>query len=72
MKIVGTCSLCSGPVAVPDRTGWFFTGDLVPSIPTCRTCGAVKKDGYGPVIDMVQHSTVTYTWSPAKLKGKKK
>lgn len=48
MTIIGTCSICGGPVTVPDL--W---GGVVPPIPTCSQCGAVKA-GHGPVIEMVK------------------
>lgn len=46
-RIIGTCSICGGPVTVP--TSWL---GVYPPVPTCRTCGAIKKESYGPVIDM--------------------
>lgn len=53
--IVGTCSLCGGPVGVP--TIW---GSVTPAVPTCLHCRAVKKDnGYGPTIDMRPATGVT-------------
>lgn len=44
--IIGTCSLCGGPVESPDT--WLGT---LPAPVTCKSCGAVKPQ-YGPVIDM--------------------
>ena len=56
-RTVGTCSNCSGRVAVPDL--WLGVG---PPIATCEQCGATKKQPHGPVIDMddppVNRSTV--------------
>ena len=46
-QIVGTCGLCSGPVVLP--IAWW---GVVPSVPTCRACGAVAKQSYGPVLPM--------------------
>ncbi len=46
-QVLGTCSLCSGPVTVPQT--WM---GLYPPPPTCQRCGAVKKESYGPVIEM--------------------
>ncbi|MHC4619678.1 MAG: hypothetical protein ACYTEQ_18175 [Planctomycetota bacterium] len=45
-QIIGTCSICGGPVVVP-MVFW----SVVPPVPTCGRCGATK--GHGPVIDMV-------------------
>jgi hypothetical protein len=59
-RIVGTCSLCSGPVTVtdvPPRTG-IVRGNNVeweggsPGTPTCENCGAVAIGPHGPVITM--------------------
>lgn len=47
-SIVGTCSICGGAVTVP--TVW---SSVVPPVPSCTACGAVKKQSYGPVVDMV-------------------
>lgn len=47
-SIVGTCSLCNGPVVVPNV--WYGT---VPPTPTCSSCGAIAA-AHGPVIPMVQ------------------
>lgn len=44
---IGTCSICSGPVTVPT-----FYHSVVPPVPTCRSCGATKRENHGPVIDM--------------------
>jgi hypothetical protein len=45
--IVGTCSLCRGPVGVPS----LWSGSI-PPVSTCQQCGATKRNNYGPVIDM--------------------
>ena len=45
-KIIGKCSICGGLVTVPNI--WY---GINPPIPTCSSCGAVKKDLL-PVIDM--------------------
>jgi hypothetical protein len=49
MSIIGTCSICSGPVIVP--TIWY---GVVPPIGTCNTCGATeaKPEDFGPIIPM--------------------
>lgn len=48
MTIVGTCSLCGGPVAVPNV--WYST---LPPRPKCQQCGAKKRpDDHGPIIEM--------------------
>lgn len=44
--IIGTCSLCGGPVETPDA--WLGT---LPAPATCKHCGAVRPQ-HGPVIDM--------------------
>lgn len=46
MKVLGTCSICGGAVAMPFP--WYGT---LPPKPTCTSCHAVKKDN-GSVIDM--------------------
>lgn len=46
-KIIGTCSLCGGPVQIP--TVWMA---ITPPVPTCGKCGATQKDSHGPVIEM--------------------
>ena len=45
--VLGTCSLCGGPVSVP--AVWH---GVIPPTPTCERCGAVKADTYGEVIQM--------------------
>jgi len=45
--VLGTCSLCGGPVSVP--TVWH---GVIPPTPTCERCGAVKADTYDKVIKM--------------------
>lgn len=45
--IIGTCSLCGGPVGVPSV--WM---GIVPPIPRCGHCGATPKASFGPVLDM--------------------
>lgn len=46
-RTLGTCSHCGGPVTVP-----YVWGGTIPPVPTCQICGAMKKNPYGPVIDM--------------------
>ena len=48
VKVVGTCSLCGGPVVVPRI--WWGVGPFPP--PRCQNCGAVAKEDHGPVIPM--------------------
>lgn len=45
--IHGTCSQCGGPVTTPRH--WLGVN---PPIPTCRRCGATKKQPHGHVIEM--------------------
>lgn len=45
--LIGTCSLCSGPVCVP--TVWMGIG--TPTA-TCAKCGAQAVADYGPIIPM--------------------
>lgn len=45
-NVIGSCSICSGPVVVP--THW---AAIVPPTPYCASCGAVRST-HGPVIDM--------------------
>lgn len=46
-KTIGTCSICGGPVQVPDV--WM---GIVPPTPTCARCGATARDSFGPLIPM--------------------
>ena len=46
-RIVGTCGLCGGPVTVP----MLWHGINMPP-KTCRDCGAIAKEDYGPVLPM--------------------
>lgn len=59
-RVVGTCSLCGGPVTVP--TVWW---SVFPPVPHCERCGAMPKKGFGPVIDMEPRKTQPYD----KLRG---
>lgn len=54
--VIGTCSICGGAVTAP--TVW---SGVVPPEPTCSSCGAIKKQSYGPVIDMVARKVGTRT-----------
>lgn len=45
---IGACSLCGGDVTIPQ-----VYMSTRPPVPTCNSCGAVKRPA-GPVIDMVQ------------------
>jgi hypothetical protein len=55
-SIIGSCSLCGGPVLVHDN--WF---SITPDVPTCGNCGAVKADTHGPVIPMAPAPKVITT-----------
>lgn len=46
-RIIGTCSICGGPVTVPHI---FFS--VAPPIPQCQRCGAYAQENYGKVIPM--------------------
>lgn len=46
-NVLGTCSICGGPVMVPE-----FWGGSIPPTPTCQKCGATKAQPHGPVIPM--------------------
>lgn len=46
IQILGRCSICGGNVTVP-----FMWHGIYPPVPTCNSCGAVKKNTT-PVIDM--------------------
>ncbi len=59
MQTIGTCSLCGGPVQIPQM--W---GGLVPPDPTCAKCGAVAAR-YGPVIPMRSPQSVEFIGSGA-------
>lgn len=56
MSVIGTCSICGGPVAV-ETVSWSVT----PPTPRCLNCGAVKAETYGPEIPMRPAPTVTAT-----------
>jgi len=45
--IIGTCSLCGGPVVIPDT--WY---GVCRPIPSCERCGAIPKTTFGSVIEM--------------------
>jgi len=62
--IIGTCSLCGGPVGVP--SDWMAT---IPPTPTCGDCGAVEAPA-GPVIQMKPAPKVkTYTDGVTRIGG---
>lgn len=46
-QTIGTCSICGGRVAIP--AAWL---GIKPPIPTCDSCGAIKRKPYGPTVDM--------------------
>lgn len=45
--IIGTCSLCSGPVGMPNNLTITMT-----ATPCCFRCGAVPRNPFGPRIEM--------------------
>jgi len=44
MKTIGTCSVCNGPVQVPE--------DNASAQPVCANCGATAESPHGPVLKM--------------------
>lgn len=48
-RVIGLCSLCGGPVAIFSENSY-----VEKNVPTCMHCGAIKREAYGPVIDMVR------------------
>ena len=52
--VLGVCSLCGGPVTIPDV--WF--GINTPT-PTCEQCGAIKKPREGRIIEMIPNPNDT-------------
>lgn len=46
-QVIGTCSLCGGPVQIPRN--WMGVSEPEPS---CGKCGASKAQPNGPVIEM--------------------
>lgn len=63
--IIGTCSRCGGPVAVPKH--WAC---ILPPTPTCQQCGAVAA-AHGPVIPMqpAPAFTVVHFGTPKPITG---
>lgn len=57
-QIIGTCSICGGPVCVP--TVW---GSICQPIPQCFRCSAIKNDNYGPIIDMKPVQQCVSVWT---------
>ncbi len=53
-QMVGTCSLCGGPVTV--HSPWFC---VIPDTPTCQRCGATAAP-HGPTIPMVPSRPLEY------------
>ena len=49
-QIIGTCSLCDGPVKMPSM--------MVDPVARCARCGAVPKAPYGPVVEMTKPTRV--------------
>lgn len=57
---IGTCSICGGPVQVPEA--W---GSVLTPTPACLQCGAVAAKDYGPVIPMTpgtRTASTTTAW----------
>lgn len=52
MAILGTCSICKGPVSICDV--WM---GIIPPKPQCQRCGATKRNPYGPSIEMENEKT---------------
>lgn len=67
-KIIGTCSLCNGPVTLVTIVDPWL-GNSLP-IPTCQRCGATKKDPYGPVIEMTPYKGLPGTIQPSPIDWK--
>lgn len=65
MSIIGTCSKCGGPVGIPDH--W---DGLLPAVPTCQYCGAIKANQFGPVIEMTGGSAPNTTNQQAEFKNR--
>lgn len=59
--IVGTCSICGGPVKIPAL--------CVDPRPSCSRCGAVPAEAYGPVMKMIPVKTVTTTDFRIRIEG---
>jgi len=55
-SIIGTCSICGGPVSVPSI--WH---GIHPPQPTCERCGAIAAQ-HGPIIPM-QPNSIRITYS---------
>lgn len=53
--VIGTCSLCGGPVSAPSQ--WY---GIFPPTPQCAQCGATAASN-GPVIPMTPNKTKTIT-----------
>lgn len=66
MTTIGTCSICHGPVQVPD-----FWGGSVPPIPQCSRCGATAANPFGQVIPMRRHANkYEQEWQPTEQERK--
>lgn len=46
--VLGTCSICGGPVVVPT-----VYHSVNRPIPKCKHCGAIEKQNFGPIIPMI-------------------
>lgn len=58
-RIIGTCSICQGPVTVPEC--WH---GIHPPTPECSQCGAQPVNAFGPTIPMQPRRTFRrpYEW----------
>ena len=64
MNVIGTCSICNGPVTVPE-----YWGGAVPPAPTCAKCGAIKAQPYGQVVPMQRGTQQDFREMPENLRA---
>lgn len=62
---IGTCGNCGGPVVRMNE--YWGVGPFPP--PACRSCGAVAKNSYGPVIPMGPSATDRFREALAKAQS---
>lgn len=55
---IGTCSICGGPVCVPQM--WH---SIQQPIPACARCGAIQACTFGPVIEMQPLKQCVSVWT---------
>jgi hypothetical protein len=53
MKTIGTCSICGGPVQVPEE----ITSETTSTMPKCANCGATPESPHGPTLKMKSSGT---------------